>query len=183
MESNQRKFPSSSSASWERFLERPHTVRAVPSDLREAVGEKPLINIVLGAVYEVSDRALGLKSLPGGLSPRMMLTLATYSYASGVLGSRHIEEILRENRMMRYICANTFPTDRDLRHFRRDHRQLIAQCLSHVLQQAWAVKLDNAEVEYLGYGWYESELLQQIDQEVAQRIEVASFIDMIEFEE
>jgi hypothetical protein len=163
---------------------RPKRLGAFPSDLSRSLGEQGLLTLVLNAVQTVDPERWtvqpGTKSSP--YRPQMMLTLLTYCYAASLYGSQDIERAMRDNRTVRYICARTYPDWQALRQFRRQHRDLIRQCLAYVMKQTWALKFDDGEADYVGYDWFESELVDQVNAAVLTRVDTAVLMDGVESE-
>jgi hypothetical protein len=155
----------------------------VPRNLAQWLGERSLLTIALDAAqnvqWEDKDRALAMQ---GGYTPKMLLTLLTFCYASGVYGSQDILQAIQTNRTIRYICAHNYPDWSVLRKFRRGYRRQLEQALRWVFQQAWAKRLDDAEVDYLGYEWFENQLKAGLDATVQSRLELAILMDGVESE-
>jgi hypothetical protein len=103
-------------------------------DLRELIGERGVIELVLEEVQALGD-ALAANSSGVTLMPRsrLVLTLLTYCCAAGIYGSEDIEWACRNDSGAHYISANT-PIDQEtIQQFRRLHRSWIERCLSRVL--------------------------------------------------
>lgn len=151
------------------------------ADVGQWLGDRPLAQLALDAVLaQESAGTLPKAKTSAYYQPRVMLTLLGYCYARGWYGSRQIEQAILKHPMARYLCAHRYPDWNVLRRFRRDHREVLAACLNHIFTQAWAIKLDRAEVDFLGYNWFETEFTKEIEQEVQSRIDLASYIDMME---
>jgi hypothetical protein len=71
-----------------------------------------------------------------GPASHPLLPLLTHCYAAGLYGSEDIAEAVRWNPQLRSICANQLPEARDLRRFRRTHRERITHCLAQILAQS-----------------------------------------------
>lgn len=99
-------------------------------DLRELIGERRLIELVLREVQALGD-ALVASGDEVALQPRsrLLLTLLTYCYAAGIYSSEDIEWAGRNDSGARYLCANTPINQETIRQFRRLHRIWIATCL------------------------------------------------------
>ncbi|HXG48324.1 MAG TPA: transposase [Methylomirabilota bacterium] len=152
----------------------------VPWDLRRWFDDRTIVRLALDAVQSLER---GIPPVPGqDLSPRMMLTLLSYCYAVGVYGSEDIVWATRHDAAARYICAHNPPDMEAVRAFRRAARSKIAACLVRMMQQAWALKLDAAEVDYGGYGWFESDLNREIRDRADVKLEVAALMDRIGLE-
>ena len=111
-----------------------------------------------------------------------MLTLLTYCYSASLYGSRDIETAIESDRTVRYICARAHPDWQRLRRFRRQHRELLHQCLVYVLKQVWALKFDDGEADYAGYEWFESELIDLVNRGAQDRLDFAALLDGAESE-
>jgi len=158
--------------------------RSEISPLTANLAERTLVNLALHAVHTVDCANPGLIRIKShGFQSKMMLTLLSYCYANGVYGSKDVERAIHTNAMARYICAREFPEAPVIRKFRQENRHLIEQCLTHLFTQAWALKLDEAETDFLGYAWFENDLNQQITSETRHRLEIASFIDLMDRED
>lgn len=156
---------------------------ALSSDLSRCVGERGLLKLALDAVLMLDPEHLqeARKRSPE-FSPQMMLTLLTYCYSASLYGSRDIEWAIERDRTVRYICARVFPDWQSLRRFRRQHRELLRQCLVYVLKQTWALKFDEGEADYVGYEWFESELIELVNRAAADRLDFAVLMDGAESE-
>jgi hypothetical protein len=162
----------------ENIIDRQAENPQIPGNLAEWIGEQRLVHLALDAVQGVNWKAEG--KLPGTFSghrPQMLLTLLTWCYAAGIYSSQDIARACRESKTLRYICARNFPDWLILRKFRRQHRELVDEALRKVLMQAWAGKLDDAETDYLGYQWIETDLSAQINASVRARLELAILLD------
>lgn len=116
-------------------------------------------------------------------APKMMLTLLSYCYAAGIFGSRHVEQAIEDDPTVRYICARTRPRERDIRQFRRQYRAQIRACLIQILRWVWEGKLDRSQADVRGASYDEREFQHQIDRSAQERIDVATFIDLMERED
>ena len=50
------------------------------------------------------------------------------------------------------------------------------------MKQAWALKFDRGEADYVGYEWFERDLLEKLNQGANERIAVAALMDGAESE-
>src|ERR1043166_6081466 len=145
--------------------------RVFSGDLRRMLGEQGLLRLSLDAV-----QALDLPWTPrrGGkgaeFRPQMLMTLLTYCYLSTFYGSRDIELAIRHDPTVRYICARAMPDWLTLRRFRREFRAALHQCLVWVLKQTWALRFDEGEADYVGYEWFESQMVEQMNEEASERL-------------
>ncbi len=158
-------------------------IHALSSDLSKCVGEQGLLGLALDSVLTLDPGQLqaARKRFPD-FTPQMMLTLLTYCYSASVYGSRDIEWAIERDRTIRYICARVYPDWQSLRRFRRQHRDLLFQCLVYVLKQTWALKFDEGEADYVGYEWFESELIELVNRAAADRLDFAALMDGAESE-
>lgn len=158
-----------------------HQKDQIPWDLRRWFDDRTIIRLALDAVQSL-ERDIPAAGRGQEMSPRMMLTLLSYCYAVGVYGSEDIVWATRHDPAARYICAHDLPDVEAVRAFRRAARSKIAACLVRMMQQAWALKLDAAEVDYGGYGWLESDLNREIRDRADVKLEVAVLMDRIGIE-
>jgi transposase len=156
---------------------------ALSSDLSRCVGERGLLKLALDAVLTLDPgRLQEARKRSPEFSPQMMLTLLTYCYSASLYGSRDIEWAVGRDATVRYICARAYPDWQRLRRFRRRHRDLLHQSLVYVLKQTWALKFDEGEADYVGYEWFEFELIELINQAATDRLEFAALMDGAESE-
>jgi transposase len=97
-------------------------------NLRDWVPQNHLCHFIVDAVAEldlrqvrVNQRGCGSEQYP----PSMLMALIIYSYASGVFGSRRIEQATCDNVPTRLIRANTHPDHDTIRTFRRENKALV----------------------------------------------------------
>jgi hypothetical protein len=110
-----------------------------PEDLRVWIDEAKLLTLVFDAVHAIEEEvgsAYGATGLPAG-SPRILLTLLTYSYAVGCFASDEIQAKIPFDPSLQYLAAKTCPSANSLRHFRRYHRSILQRSLSNLLWLAW----------------------------------------------
>lgn len=158
-------------------------INAVSSDLSRIVGEQALLTLSLDSIQALDPGQLqGAARMMPDFRPQMLLTLLTYCYSSSIYGSTDIEWALENDRMIRYICGRVRPDWQSLRRFRRQNRDLLFRCLLYVMKQTWALKFDRGEADYVGYEWFESDLLKKLNQGANERIEVATLMDSAESE-
>lgn len=121
-----------------------------PADLSEGPGNDVLLGLILDAVQCVDHSELNAAgSHAPQFRPQMMLTLLSYCSAACIYGSRSIECASRDNPTVRYICACTFPDWIAIRQFRRHHRELIEQCLAHVLRHVCGLSGPEPSQEFI----------------------------------
>ena len=152
----------------------------LPSDLRALGDESILLKITLQAVVDTAFvRPLSSASGQIPLSIPMMLTLVTYSYACGIYGSRDIESAIYKERTLRYICARQYPTWKEIRRFRRLHRDLLQKTLGSLLRQ-FCLQFLFPLRPTLAANLPPFLLDEQIGTVVAARIETAIIMDGVE---
>ena len=99
-------------------------------DLRELIGERRVIELVLREVQALGDALVAVgDEVTLGPRSRLLLTLLTYCYAAGIYSSEDIEWACRNDSGAQYLCANTPINQETIRHFRRLHRMWIKTCL------------------------------------------------------
>jgi len=153
----------------------------IPWNLTRWASDRVLVRLVLDSVQTIRPTAVR-SFAPAGTNPQMMLTLLSYCYAVGIYGSQDIAWAARHNPTVRYICAHNYPDWQIIRWFRRRYRQQIKDCLASVIKQAWALKFDEAETDYGGYGWFEADLSEEIRTMVEAKLEVAVMMDRVAVE-
>jgi hypothetical protein len=157
--------------------------RVFSTDLSQVIGERGLLKLALDSVQTIEPARLTPPgSMQGEFRTQMMLTLLTYCYASSLFGSRDIESATDTDATIRYICARTPPNWLSIRRFRRHYREAVLDCLIYVMKQVWALKFDEGEADYVGYDWFESDVVAQIDSAARQRLDVAALMDGAENE-
>ena len=122
---------------------RPRELAGLPEDLRDWLDEAALVRLVFEALHTVEQDVEHLpspKQLATG-SPRLLLTLLTYSYGIGLYDSAAIERRIAVDPQLRYFSARTTPSANVLRGFRRYQRPFLQQSLSRLIQLAWNTRL------------------------------------------
>jgi transposase len=116
----------------------------LPPNLRDWVPAGHLAHFILDAVDEldlsrckINHRGTGSKQMP----PAMMMALIIYSYATGVFGSRRIEQSTHDSVPVRMICADTHPDHDTICTFRRENGPVVQAAFVRVLQLAQELKL------------------------------------------
>jgi transposase len=171
-------------------------------NLREWVPDNHLCHFIVDAVAEldlrqakVNERGCGSEQYP----PSMLVALIIYSYASGVFGSRRIEQATYDNVPTRLICADTHPDHDTICTFRRENKVLVNEAFVKVLAMAQELKLlrvgqitvavDGTKVlanaSKHGAVSYEraGQLMEQLETEVAQLMAKAEAADSTPLEE
>ncbi len=161
----------------------------LPEDLRAWVGDAELVAQVLAAVQKVDWSFPPLRTLSQQnreYRPQMLLTLLTYSYATGLYESEEIESQVYAESTLRYLAARTWPDRRTLRKFRRQHRDLVKQCLIAVIKAAWRIKMGPQPAGMsawpcyeasVGKPWFTPPEMRQIYYAAEERINRAVFLD------
>ena len=115
----------------------------LPPNLRDWVPADHMAHFILEVVQEldlrqirVNERGTGSEQYP----PRMMLGLLLYCYATGVFGSRRIEQATYDSVPVRMICADTHPDHDTICTFRRANQALLQETFVRVLELAQALK-------------------------------------------
>jgi transposase len=174
----------------------------LPPNLRDWVPDNHLAQFIIDAVAEldlrqvkVNERGTGSEQYP----PTLLLSLLVYSYATGVFGSRRIEQSTHDSVPVRMICADTHPDHDTICTFRRENKALLTETFVNVLEMAQKLKflkvgqvtvavdgtkiLANASkhsaVSYERAG----EMIEQLELEVAQLLEKAEQADSTPVEE
>jgi transposase len=86
---------------------------------------------------KVNLRGTGSEQYP----PSMLLGLLIYSYATGLFGSRRIEQSTYDSVPVRLLTADTHPDHDTLCTFRRENQALLGESFLKVLQLAQQLKL------------------------------------------
>lgn len=163
-------------------LHRPQSAKLqLPRNLTEWTTEKGLLALALDSTQNIRwESNSPIPLFPRPFRPQMLLTLFTYCYSTGIYSTQDILDAIQHKRAVRYICAHNYPDEAILRKFRRGYRSQIEQALRWVLLQAWARRLDDAEVDYLGYEWFLNHISTQLDVTVQSRLELAILLDGVE---
>jgi transposase len=116
----------------------------LPPDLRDWVPANHLAHFILDAVESIDLRQAKVNMRGTGdaqYPPAMLLGLLVYSYATGVFGSRRIEQSTYDNVAVRLLTADTHPDHDTLCTFRRENKELFTQSFVQVLALAQELKL------------------------------------------
>ena len=111
----------------------------LPPDLREWVPGNHLVHFLIEAVEQLDLRCAHINERGSGSDqypPGMMLGLLIYSYATGVFGSRRIEQSTYDSVAVRLLCGDTHPDHDTICAFRRGHRELLSRGFAQVLELA-----------------------------------------------
>jgi transposase len=127
-----------------RFVTVDHdTPLLLPPNLRDWVPAGHLAHFILDAVDEldlrhvrVNHRGTGSAQYP----PRTLLALLLYGYATGIFGSRRIEQATHDSVPVRMICGDTHPDHDTICTFRRENQALLQETFVRVLELAQTLK-------------------------------------------
>jgi hypothetical protein len=148
----------------------------LPTDLRQRVGERVLIELALEAAQTVGERLPRPFGAKERCNPQMLLTLLTYCYAAGMYGSGDIEWACSNDTAARYLCANTVPDEETIRNFRRANRPWIEACLTRVYQSACGASVA-VSPEPLSIPGLETRSSAELLNVVRRKLELAIMID------
>jgi transposase len=113
------------------------TPMLLPPDLREWVAEDDLAHFILEVLKGVDMSAAKVNVRGSGdeqYPPGMLLGVMIYCYATGIFGSRKIEQATFHHVAVRYLAANTHPDHDTLCTFRRENAALLKAALHEVLE-------------------------------------------------
>jgi hypothetical protein len=116
---------------------------SLPDDLLEWMDANDLVGLILetqAALHWKPPTAWTRQPDGSTVHSPMLLTLLTYAYARSLFSTSQIMASMVEDAMIGYLCARQIPTESTLRHFRRNHRNLIRYCLVGVFAAAWREK-------------------------------------------
>lgn len=96
---------------------------------------RALIGMVFNAVHKSAWPATHCPSAER--TPDAVLrTLLTFCYATGVVSSEEVALAARQDRAVRYLCANHWPTWEEIRDFRRRNACGLKESLSELFRAA-----------------------------------------------
>jgi hypothetical protein len=149
-----------------------------PTDLRLVLGERRLVTLALDAIQTLDWNSPNAPRIaPAGHRPQMMLTLLSCCYAAGICGSQDIEWSIENDRMVRYICARTYPDWLAIRGFRRRNREWLRHCLAYIFRRTWLWLCEEVPIEDAYAFQAEAALEEHIAAAVQGRIELAVIMD------
>ena len=122
----------------------PDTPLLLPPNLRDWVPANHLCLFILDAVEELDLRQVKVKERGTGTEqypPRLLLSLLLYSYATGVFGSRRIEQSSYDCVPVRLLCAETHPDHDTICTFRRENQEQVGEAFAKVLEKAHKLKV------------------------------------------
>jgi transposase len=116
----------------------------LPPSLQDWVPADHLAHFVVDAVeamdlrqVKVNIRGTGDAQYP----PSMLVSLLIYCYATGIFGSRRIEQSTHDNVAVRFITADTHPDHDTICTFRRENKPLLSELFVKVLELARELKV------------------------------------------
>lgn len=116
----------------------------LPPNLQDWVPADHLAHFVVDAVeamdlrrVKVNIRGTGDAQYP----PSMLVSLVIYCYATGIFGSRRIEQATYDNVAVRFITADTHPDHDTICTFRRENKALLSELFVKVLEMARELKV------------------------------------------
>ena len=101
-------------------------------DLSQLVGKPTLMRIAFEGV-EMTEWPRPLPTEPDQTPEPVYRTLLAYCYCAGVFSSREIEASAQLDPSIRYLCANDFPSWKQIRQFRRLHVSYLRETLARML--------------------------------------------------
>ena len=116
----------------------------LPPNLQDWVPADHLAHFLVDAVEAMDLRRVKVNSRGTGdaqYPPSMLVSLLIYSYATGVFGSRRIEQSTYDNVAVRFITADTHPDHDTICTFRRENKALLSELFVKVLEMARELKL------------------------------------------
>ncbi len=122
-----------------------------PGDLCAWVGERELLEAVLGTVSSLNLADVEARTVVEGDTPvplRMILTLNVFSYLTGRYSSEQIEEESKRDETLRYICSGRAPSWNTIRRFRRLNRRALTVAMAMVLGELWLRRNGSAGVSH-----------------------------------
>ena len=120
------------------LLESTGFASALPDDLTQLRSAGELVQCSLEAVnvFFWAGATGETTFLARTFNPRVLLTVLTYSYATGVFASSAIARACEQDETLRYLSMGVrFSADR-IRLFRGHHSELLKRCLVHLIQKA-----------------------------------------------
>ena len=153
------------------------TLRKPVHDNDDGTESRTLLADIQQAVRTVQARGLcRVASADASLAfqPRVLLSLLVYCYLTDTFSSIDIEEMMRADETFRNLCRHELPPARVIRHFRRDNRNTIRECIFIVLCRQCQ--------RYSPPGEPSARRLDALMEEADGRILKAMFIDHMEEE-
>lgn len=169
-------------------------VESMTENLTQWVEGFTLVGMVLEAVNEIPlpmpERNFQYRG--GSYRPQMLLTLLSYSYATGLYGSMDISSMVSQEKTLKYICAGNEPEWQTLRQFRRNYHQELQEVLIVVMQRVREMKFPKVnktsgnDSGYLGNAlsrWNSKSMVFDAVTEAKRRLQLAIAADSIAMDE
>jgi len=115
----------------------------LPPSLQDWVPADHLARFVVDAVEAMNLRQVKVNTRGTGdaqYPPSLLLSLLIYCYATGIFGSRRIEQSTYDNVAVRFITADTHPDHDTICTFRRENKPLLSELFVKVLELARELK-------------------------------------------
>jgi len=115
-----------------------------------------------------------------------LMTLEVYCYARGVYSSEEVEEVVRQDAVLRGLFPDLWPDPRTILKYRRQHREAILECLRRVFSKAFVIRFgepggDSVPIDHCVAlaldRWFEPICGPQVETEAAERMDRAVFWD------
>lgn len=148
-----------------------------PWDLREWVPADRLLAWLQAEINTLdwhNPKLLAYLRAHPGYRPRILLTLLSYAYLTGLYATEDITEQCYSDPTLRQLCGQHPPTATELRLFRRENRGLIRWCLDRMLQRVLRHRFGLRE-ELLPAGWRKCAASTALS-----RLELARYLDRFE---
>ena len=133
----------------------PTDAGSAPAELLgEWIKKETLLCLILDAAQNLEWPESELKlAVSSGYAFRrpVLLTVVTYCYATGVYDSKGIAIKIAQDEILRFLCAGTFPTWQDIRHFTNQSRDLIQQSLFRTCQLAHKLGTQTGAPEFANF--------------------------------
>ena len=116
----------------------------LPPSIQDWIPENHLARFVVDIVEQLDLKSITDKYNNKGIlaySPRMLVALLFYGYATGVFSSRQLERGSYDSVALRFVAANTHPDHDTIANFRRRFHNEIADLFRQVLLLAHAAGL------------------------------------------
>lgn len=116
----------------------------LPPSLQDWVPADHLAHFVVDAVEAMDLRQVKVNLRGTGdaqYPPSMLVSLLIYCYATGIFGSRRIEQATYDNVAVRFVTADTHPDHDTICTFRRENKPLLSELFVKVLELARELKV------------------------------------------
>ena len=133
----------------------PADAGSAPAELLgEWIKKETLLCLILDAAQNLEwpESELKLAGSSGYAFRRpVLLTVVTYCYAIGVYEAKGIAIEIAQDEILQFLCAGTFPTWQDIRHFTNQSRDLIQQSLFRTCQLAHKLGTQTGAPEFASF--------------------------------